>query len=284
MPRLCCFGSSQQTAYNTPTHMGNRKSSESRPKVNYGCSLVKGKANHPMEDYHVAKFVQAKGEQLGLFAIFDGHLGEKVPAYLQKHLFSNIMKEEDFWTHPEQAIQRAYAKTDKAILDQSPELGRGGSTAVTAILFMNQGKLWVANVGDSRAVLARGTAVVQMTVDHDPSSEKGAIENTGGFVSNLPGDVPRVNGQLAVSRAFGDKSLKSHLRSDPDMKSADTNGDAELLILASDGLWKVMKNEEAVAIARKIKDPNVAAKQLTNEALKRNSKDDISCIVVRFRQ
>jgi protein phosphatase 1L len=44
-----------------------------------------------------------------------------------------------------------------------------------------------------------------------------------------------------------------------------------------------MKNEEAIAIARKIKDPNAAAKQLTNEALKRNSKDDISCIVVRFR-
>jgi protein phosphatase 1L len=46
---------------------------------------------------------------------------------------------------------------------------------------------------------------------------------------------------------------------------------------------QVMKNEEAVAIARKIKDPNAAAKQLTNEALNRNSKDDISCIVVRFR-
>jgi protein phosphatase 1L len=53
------------------------------------------------------------------------------------------------------------------------------------------------------------------------------------------GDVPRVNGQLAVSRAFGDISLKSHLRSDPDIKFADTNADAELLILASDGLWKV---------------------------------------------
>jgi len=283
MTRFCCCGGSQQAAYHDPTYKGKGKGSESHPKVNYGCSLVKGKASHPMEDYHVAKFVQTKGEQLGLFAIFDGHLGEKVPAYLQKHLFSNIMKEEDFWTHPEQAISRAYEKTDKAILSQSPELGRGGSTAVTAILFMNRGKLWVANVGDSRAVMARGGAVIQMTVDHEPSSEKGAIENRGGFVSNLPGDVPRVNGQLAVSRAFGDKSLKSHLRSDPDIRFSDTNADAELLILASDGLWKVMKNEEAVEIARKIKDPNAAARQLTTEALNRNSKDDISCIVVRFR-
>lgn len=46
-----------------------------------------------MEDYHVAKIVQLRGHELGLFAIFDGHLGDSVPAYLQKHLFSNILKE-----------------------------------------------------------------------------------------------------------------------------------------------------------------------------------------------
>lgn len=46
-----------------------------------------------MEDYHVAKFVQIRGRELGLFAIYDGHLGDSVPAYLQKHLFSNILKE-----------------------------------------------------------------------------------------------------------------------------------------------------------------------------------------------
>lgn len=46
-----------------------------------------------MEDYHVAKFVQHQGRELGLFAIYDGHLGDSVPAYLQKHLFHNILKE-----------------------------------------------------------------------------------------------------------------------------------------------------------------------------------------------
>lgn len=46
-----------------------------------------------MEDFHVAKFVQMHGRELGLFAIYDGHLGDSVPAYLQKHLFSNILKE-----------------------------------------------------------------------------------------------------------------------------------------------------------------------------------------------
>lgn len=46
---------------------------------------------------------------------------------------------------------------------------------------------------------------------------------------------------------------------------------------------QVMSNQEAVDIARRIKDPMKAAKQLTTEALKRESKDDISCVVVRFR-
>lgn len=46
-----------------------------------------------MEDYHVAKFVRIEGHELGLFAIYDGHIGHAVPAYLQKHLFANILKE-----------------------------------------------------------------------------------------------------------------------------------------------------------------------------------------------
>ncbi|XP_041017506.1 probable protein phosphatase 2C 10 isoform X2 [Juglans microcarpa x Juglans regia] len=234
-----------------------------------------------MEDYHVAKFMQIKRHELGLFAIYDGHLGDTIPAYLQKNLFSNILKEEEFWVDPQRSIIKAYEKTDQAILSHSSDLGRGGSTAVTAILINGQ-KLWIANVGDSRAVLSRGGQAIQMTIDHEPNTERGSIENKGGFVSNMPGDVPRVNGQLAVSRAFGDKSLKSHLRSDPDIQNA-TIENTEILILASDGLWKVMANQEAVDIARKIKDPQKAAKQLTTEALKRDSKDDISCVVVRFR-
>lgn len=44
-----------------------------------------------------------------------------------------------------------------------------------------------------------------------------------------------------------------------------------------------MSNQDAIDIARRIKNPQMAAKKLTAEALKRESKDDISCIVIRFR-
>ncbi|KAK4846632.1 hypothetical protein QYF36_020084 [Acer negundo] len=256
MDNLCCFNSVYSQVVGGRSSCTSGKGRSHQCPVKYGFSLVKGKANHPMEDFHVAKFVQFQGRELGLFAIYDGHLGDSVPAYLQKHLFSNILKDEEFWTDPNRSISKSYEKTDQAILSHNPSLGR---------------------------VISRKGEAIQMSIDHEPNTERVSIEDRGGFVSNMPGDVARVNGQLAVSRAFGDKNLKSHLRSDPDVRGADIDEYTDLLILASDGLWKVMSNQEAVDIARKMKDPQKAAKQLLAEALNKDSKDDISCIVVRFK-
>ncbi|KAK9150193.1 hypothetical protein Syun_008502 [Stephania yunnanensis] len=260
---------------------GKGKCKMSGRRVTHGYHLVKGKANHEMEDYVVAEFKKVRDKELGLFAIFDGHLGHDVPDYLKSHLFDNILDEPDFWTETEDAIKRAYRMTDNKILEKSVDLGRGGSTAVTAIL-INGTKLVVANVGDSRAVISKNGVAKQLSIDHDPRTEKQNIESRGGFVSNLPGDVPRVDGQLAVARAFGDKSLKGHLSSEPDVFVEDVDDGTEFVILASDGLWKVMPNQDAVDAIKQIKDAQSAAKHLTEEAVSRKSKDDISCIVVKF--
>lgn len=167
-----------------------------------------------MEDYLVAKFKKVKDSELGLFAIFDGHLGHDVADYLQSHLVDNIINEvtlvpfifvahsfsslvkklvvslarlqPDFWTETEDAIRKAYQTTDSIILDKAVALGKGGSTAVTAIL-INGEKLVVANVGDSRAVISKNGVAKQLSVDHEPSKERKEIENKGGFVTNIPG-------------------------------------------------------------------------------------------------
>ncbi|CAN1230901.1 Probable protein phosphatase 2C 58 [Linum perenne] len=180
----------------------------------------------------------------------------------------------DFWSDTESAIKNAYIKTDAEILEKALTLGKGGSTAVTAIL-INGEKLVVANVGDSRAVICKNGVAKQLSVDHEPSKEKRMIESRG--------DVPRVDGQLAVARAFGDRSLKVHLSSEPDVSEESVDDEAEFLILASDGVWKVMSNQEAVDSIKTVKDAKTAAHQLIEEALARKSKDDISCIVVRFQ-
>lgn len=237
-----------------------------------------------MEDYHVAEYRYEKDHEIGLFAIYDGHFGDSVASYLKANLFNNILKEPLFWSDPHEAIKSAYSSTNKFILENSRQLGPGGSTAVTAIV-VDGVDMWIANIGDSRAVVCeRGTAN-QITVDHEPHTinERKRIEKHGGFVSIFPGDVPRVNGQLAVARTFGDQSLKAHLSSEPDIKHIQINSNIEFVILASDGLWKVMKNQEAVDLVKSTKDPQTAAKRLTSEALTRMSKDDISCIVIRFR-
>ncbi|KAG6793823.1 protein phosphatase 2C 39 [Populus alba x Populus x berolinensis] len=260
---------------------GKGKSKISK-RITHGFHLVKGKSHHDMEDYVVAQFKEVDDNELGLFAIFDGHLSHVIPDYLRSHLFDNILKEPDFWTQPKNAMRRAYCLTDTTILEKAGDLGKGGSTAVTAIL-INCQKLVVANVGDSRAVICKNGVAKQLSVDHEPSMEREEIENRGGFVSNFPGDVARVDGQLAVARAFGDKSLKDHLSSEPDFAMEMIDDDTDCIILASDGLWKVMSNQEAVDAIKNIKDALSAAKRLTEEALNRKSSDDISCVVVKFQ-
>ncbi|CAN6938871.1 unnamed protein product [Brassica oleracea] len=283
MKRICCSSSDTQIVLGQKS-----RSSKGKPdgEITFGYSLMKGKAKHPLEDYHVAKLINVEGNELGLFAIFDGHKGDQVAAYLQKHLFSNILKDGEFLVDPRRTIVKAYENTDKAILsDTSSDLWSGGSTAVTAIL-INGKVMWIANVGDSRAIVSRRGKATQISVDHDPNTdaERSMIESKGGFVTNRPaGDVARVNGILAVSRTFGDKDLKAFMNREPDIKDVKIDSHTEILILASDGISKVMANQEAVDIALKFKDPKKAAKQLVVEALKRNSKDDISCIVVRFK-
>ncbi|GFP86416.1 probable protein phosphatase 2c 58 [Phtheirospermum japonicum] len=231
----------EKACFSTPVTPEARKGKGKYSKrITHGSHLAKGKANHAMEDCLVSEFRILGENELGLFAIFDGHMGTDVAKYLQDHLFHNILKQNEFWSDTMSALKKAYQATDKEILEQSFHLGKGGSTAVTAILINGQ-TLVVANVGDSRAVICKKGVANQLSVDHEPSKEKKLIESKGGFVSNIPGDVPRVDGQLAV-----------------------------------------MSNQEAVDSIRNIKDSHSAAKHLIDEAVSRKSKDDISCIVVRF--
>lgn len=65
--------------------------------ITHGFHMVKGKSKHAMmEDYVVSEFKKVNDHELGLFAIFDGHLGHNVANYLQNHLFDNILKEVSF--------------------------------------------------------------------------------------------------------------------------------------------------------------------------------------------
>ncbi|KAF7842433.1 putative protein phosphatase 2C 39 isoform X4 [Senna tora] len=185
-----------------------------------------------------------------------------------------------FWKNPVRAVKRACKATDDEILEKVADW-RGGSTAVAAIL-INGVKLLVANVGDSRAISCINGIPRQITIDHDPHREKHLVQSRGGFVSKRPGCAPRVDDQLAMSRAFGDGKLKEHITAEPDVMVHKIDDHTDFIILASDGLWKVMTNEEACDCIKDIDDAKKASKKLVKEALRKGSYDDISCIVVMF--
>ncbi|MBA0634601.1 hypothetical protein Godav_029204, partial [Gossypium davidsonii] len=242
--------------------------------------------------------------------VVSGHGGVRAAEYVKQNLFSNLIKHPKFISDTKSAIgyllitvshgcdfpsglaitcllncfqppADAYNHTDSEFLKSENNQNRdAGSTASTAILVGN--RLLVANVGDSRAVICRGGNAIAVSRDHKPdqSDERQRIENAGGFV--MWAGTWRVGGVLAVSRAFGDRHLKQYVVSDPEIQEEKIDNSLEFLILASDGLWDVVSNEEAVAMIKPIQDPEQAAKQLMQEAYQRGSADNITCVVVRF--
>ncbi|KAK8645268.1 hypothetical protein V6N13_119111 [Hibiscus sabdariffa] len=249
-------------------------------KFSYGYASSPGKRSS-MEDFYETRIDGVNGEIVGLFGVFDGHGGARAAEYVKHHLFSNLIKHPKFISDTKSAIADAYNHTDSEFLkSENNQIRDAGSTASTAILVGD--RLLVANVGDSRAVICRGGNAIAVSRDHKPDQidERKRIENAGGFV--MWAGTWRVGGVLAVSRAFGDRQLKQYVVADPEIQEEKVDSSLEFLILASDGLWDVVSNEEAVAIVKPIQDPAQAAKQLMQEASQRGSADNITCVVVRF--
>ncbi|CAN8299126.1 unnamed protein product [Cochlearia groenlandica] len=249
-------------------------------KFSYGYASSAGKRSS-MEDFFETRIDGIDGEIVGLFGVFDGHGGARAAEYVKRHLFSNLITHPKFISDTKSAITDAYNHTDSELLKSENSHNRdAGSTASTAILFGD--RLLVANVGDSRAVISRDGNAIAVSRDHKPdqSDERERIENAGGFV--MWAGTWRVGGILAVSRAFGDRLLKQYVVADPEIQEEKIDDSLEFLILASDGLWDVFSNEEAVAMVKEVEDPEDSAKKLVAEAIKRGSADNITCVVVRF--
>ncbi|MBA0681223.1 hypothetical protein Goari_012874, partial [Gossypium aridum] len=264
------------TCFKSSTHRDKNQNG----KFSYGYASSPGKRSS-MEDFYETRIDGVDGELVGLFGVFDGHGGARAAEYVKQNLFSNLIRHPKFISDTKSAIADAYSHTDSELLKSENSQNRdAGSTASTAILVGD--RLLVANVGDSRAVICRGGNAIAVSRDHKPdqTDERQRIEDAGGFV--MWAGTWRVGGVLAVSRAFGDRLLKQYVVADPEIQEEKIDSSLEFLILASDGLWDVVSNEEAVAMIKPIQDPEQAAKRLMQEACQRGSADNITCVVVRF--
>ncbi len=219
-------------------------------------------------------------------AIFDGHGGKKVAHLASCLLHSYLAKELASKKKIEQAFKDAFSKTDeklkKTIKDQS------GSTVIVALI--DGTKLHIANLGDSRAVISENDTAVRITKDHKTSDEKelARIKKAGGFVFN-----GRFGGSLAVSRALGDFHLKNEkltnnepLSNIPDVFSRTITENSDFLILACDGLWDVIKDQDAVDFVKtqfiQKKTVQQITKALVEKAYVEGSSDNISVMIITF--
>ncbi|KZV31683.1 hypothetical protein F511_00487 [Dorcoceras hygrometricum] len=249
-------------------------------KFSYGYASAPGKRSS-MEDFYETRIDGVDGAIIGLFGVFDGHGGSRAAEYVKTNLFNNLIGHPKFISDIKSAIADAYRHTDSEFLKSENNQNRdAGSTASTAILVGD--RLLVANVGDSRAVICRAGNAIAVSRDHKPdrTDERQRIEDAGGFV--MWAGTWRVGGVLAVSRAFGDRLLKQYVVADPEIQEEKVDDTLEFLILASDGLWDVVTNEEAVSMTKPIQDPEEAAKRLMQEAYQRGSADNITIVIVRF--
>ncbi|KFK23516.1 hypothetical protein AALP_AAs67696U000400 [Arabis alpina] len=226
-----------------------------------------------------------------IFGVYDGHGGVKAAEFAANNLDKNVLEEvvavgKRDESEIKDAVKRGYMTTDAAFLKAKDV--KGGSCCVTAMF--RDGNLVVANAGDCRAVMSLGGVAQALSSDHRPSrdDERKRIETTGGYVDTFHG-VWRIQGSLAVSRGIGDAQLKKWVIAEPETKILRIDMDHEFLILASDGLWDKVSNQEAVDIARPFcvgteESLLLACKKLVDLSASRGSSDDISVMLIPLRQ
>lgn len=224
---------------------------------------------------------------MALYAVFDGHAGGRCSKFMKDH-FAKIFFDLKATRRGEIPIGlfKAFAKAELQFCQVAKSAGwPDGSTGVVAVVHGHH--LLVAHVGDSRAVLCRGKKAIELTSDHKPdrADETERILSLGGTVERTEtgGSIPRVNGHLAVSRSFGDlrmKEVQRYVSAEPEMTVVPLTPNDKFVVLASDGLWDVLTNQEAVDFVRKDSSKSKAARNLVKRALKIGTTDNITVLVV----
>jgi len=252
-----------------------------------------------MEDVHRIVPRLGDDDSYSYFGVYDGHGGREIAEFLEEQLEKNIyveLQHDDDATIAER-ISRAFLITDA--MSKQCNITTSGATAVCALLHNTPiGKtLYVGNVGDSRAVLCAsidedgiqagtdcGYVAQRLSHDHtaDDPAEQERIKDSGGFVTR-----GRVLGILAVTRSFGDHGMKDFVIALPHTCTIELSqrGKCPFVILACDGVWDVMTDQEAVELVLEGFGDGPyegAAKMLVETAIERGTTDNVSAIVVFF--
>lgn len=227
--------------------------SDANGTMRYGAASVCG-CRPTMEDAFACVPVLTPGTSL--FAVFDGHGGAEVAETCKNEIAGCFRRSE--------ALSKG--RVEDSIRDVIRELDSkeyrktAGATALIALI--TETTVFVANVGDCIAVGSfRNGEVRQLSTVHHPQMpvESARINAAGGRVLRHKGEVWRVDGVLAVSRAIGDFEFKNNPNLPPEAQKVVSTPDIEVvprselefIILACDGVWDNMSPVEAAKLVRK---------------------------------
>lgn len=249
---------------------------------------------------------------INFFAIYDGHGGNSCSNYLKDNLHLSIKNFSA--SELEKRIREAddyFISTKAQNISKNTIIDQSGSCAI--IVCIQAHKCIFANVGDSKAFIVRNNKVYFSTKEHKPKEEKERkrIISNGGNIYFTPFVTPiyqngkaihppwRVYpGQLSVSRTIGDASAKLErfggkkgvVISTPEIREIDLDEDCNYIVMCCDGVFDVMNEDDIIQCVNEAKrrksneNCNIicaeAANLIIKCAMKRESFDNLSCIVI----
>ena len=264
-----------------------------------------------MEDFHCIKQALGKRPNLSYFAIFDGHGGKDVASFLSINLHHFLIDEINninFGTNDEEnisniieSIKSAFMKIDQNILSNENFTNDVGSTATLIFIYYNnlnknilnnnndngnknvERTLICANIGDSNGYLITKSNISQITKPHkcEDTLEVQRIKGTGGIVFQ-----GRIFGKLILTRTLGDKEMKKYgVIPVPDFYTKKIEKDDLFVIIASDGIWDVINEEELYKMGNeKELSSEIFSKKIMDLAKERDTRDNSSCIVIKLNK
>jgi serine/threonine protein phosphatase PrpC len=250
------------------------------------------------EDQHIGVINLANTDKtinpVNFIAVFDGHGGKLVSKYLKTNMAKYILKKTDVNIYDQKSAitSRFFSKLfdkiqDDLIKDHPGASKRCGSTALCGVMYKNEKNInyiWIANVGDSRAVLCNHLGkAMQLSRDHKPhhAPEKKRIENMGGKIK-FDGVDWRI-GDLSLSRAIGDLDNTPYVTHKPEVFRYRLNKKDKYIIFACDGLWDVVSNDDAVNFVNYLLSKKYIgniSKKLAEYAIQKGSYDNVTVSIM----
>ncbi|XVE75721.1 hypothetical protein DITRI_Ditri12bG0115300 [Diplodiscus trichospermus] len=251
-------------------------------KHSYGdFSYAVVQSNEIIEDHSQVE----TGKDATFVGVYDGHGGPDASRFISDHLFQNLIRlARANGTISEDTLRSAFFATEDGFLTLvrrtcgiKPLIAAIGSCCLVGVIW--RGTLYVANLGDSRAVigyLSRSNKIVaeQLTREHNASMEEvrqelRSLHPDDSHIVVMKHGVWRIKGIIQVSRSIGDAYLKRPefsldpsfprfhlsepirrpvLTAEPSLCTRVLQPNDKFLIFASDGLWEHLTNQQAVEI------------------------------------